>query len=98
MNENPDHTRRWLINASGIAALSDAFAGWPSYAQVAGVPAARTQEPDESAAEVPISPVTTTLCGGRSRSRSACGCGREDEAAYPRHYRGDGFWLAASGR
>lgn len=62
MDENPDHTRRWLINASGMAILSNAFASWPSYAQVAGAAAAKTQEPDESAAEVPISPVTTTLC------------------------------------
>jgi 2-methylcitrate dehydratase PrpD len=62
MNENPDHTRRWLINASGVAILSNAFAGSPSYAQVQGAPANKTQEPDESAAEVPISPVTTMLC------------------------------------
>jgi 2-methylcitrate dehydratase PrpD len=58
MSDDPDHTRRWLINASGAALLSNALAGGPSYAQVAGAPAAKaTKDADE-----PISPITTALC------------------------------------
>jgi 2-methylcitrate dehydratase PrpD len=63
MSDDPDHTRRWLINASGAAILSNAFAGGPSSAQVAGAPAAKAaQDADEPAADAPISPVTTALC------------------------------------
>jgi 2-methylcitrate dehydratase PrpD len=63
MSDDPDHTRRWLINASGAAILSNALAGGPSYAQVSATPAAKaTQDADEPAADAPISPVTTALC------------------------------------
>jgi 2-methylcitrate dehydratase PrpD len=62
MSDDPNYTRRWLINASSAVILSNAFAGRPSYAQVADAPAAKAQDPDVPAAEVPISPVTTALC------------------------------------
>jgi 2-methylcitrate dehydratase PrpD len=63
MSDDLDHTRRWLINASGAAILSNALAGGQSYAQVAASPAAKaTQDADEAAADAPISPVTTALC------------------------------------
>src|SRR5271169_5929203 len=63
MSDGPDHTRRWLINASGAAILANALAGGPSYAQVAGGPAAKAaQDADEPDADAPISPVTTALC------------------------------------
>ena len=63
MSGDPDHTRRWLINASGAAILANALAGGPSYAQVAGAPTAKAaQDADEPAADAPISPVTTALC------------------------------------
>jgi 2-methylcitrate dehydratase PrpD len=63
MTDDPDHTRRWLINASGAAILANALAGGPSYAQVAGAPAAKAaQDADKPAADAPISPATTALC------------------------------------
>jgi 2-methylcitrate dehydratase PrpD len=63
MSDDPDQIRRWLINASGAAILSNALAGGTSYAQVAGAPAAKAaQDTDEPAADAPISPVTTALC------------------------------------
>ena len=63
MSNDPDHTRRWLINASGAAILSNAIAAGPSVAQIAGAPAAKaTAEAEEPAADQPISPVTTALC------------------------------------
>jgi 2-methylcitrate dehydratase PrpD len=63
MSDDPDHTRRWLINASGAAILANALAGGSSYAQVAVAPAAKaSQDADEPATDAPISPVTTALC------------------------------------
>ena len=63
MSDDPDHTRRWLINASGAAILSNAIVVGPSLAQVAGAPAAKTAaEAEEPAADQPISPITTVLC------------------------------------
>ena len=62
MSDNPDHTRRWLINASGAAILSNALTGGPSSAQVRRVDREAAQDPDEPAADAPISPVTTALC------------------------------------
>jgi 2-methylcitrate dehydratase PrpD len=63
MTDDPDHTRRWLINASGAAILSNALAAGPSYAQGAGAPAAKpAAAEDEPAADQPLSPVTTALC------------------------------------
>jgi hypothetical protein len=62
MSDNPDHTRRWLINASGAAILSNVLTGGPSSAQVAGTSTTKSQDPDESSADAPISPVTTALC------------------------------------
>jgi 2-methylcitrate dehydratase PrpD len=59
MSDDPDHTRRWLINASGAVILSNVFAGGRSYGQV---PTAKTQNPDGPAVDAPISPVTTALC------------------------------------
>ena len=63
MSDDPDHTRRWLINASGAAILSNAIAAGPCIAQVAGAPAAKANAgAEEPAAGEAISPVTTTLC------------------------------------
>jgi 2-methylcitrate dehydratase PrpD len=47
MRDEADHTRRWLINASGAAILSSAIPGAASYAQTAAPAAAadRSQEP-----------------------------------------------------
>ena len=61
MSDGPDHTRRWLINASGAAILSNALASGSSHAQVAAAPGV-TAAAEEPAAEEPISPITTTLC------------------------------------
>ncbi len=57
MSEDPDRIRRWLINASGAALISNAFAPAPSFAQAAS--ASRPEEPAMD--DVPISPVTTAL-------------------------------------
>lgn len=63
MRNDPDHTRRWLINAGGAAILSNAVAASPSVAQVAGAPAPKAAaDGDEPAADQPISPVTKALC------------------------------------
>src|SRR5215475_4411096 len=62
MSDDPDHIRRWLINASGAAILSNAIAAGPSVAQIAGAPTAKTAEAEESAADQPISQVTAALC------------------------------------
>src|SRR6478736_5782283 len=62
MSDNPDHTRRWLINASGAAFLSNVLTGGPSSAQVAGTSTTKSQDPNEASADAPISPVTTALC------------------------------------
>ena len=61
MNDGPDHTRRWLISASG-AVLSGALAGGSSYGQVGSPSAGTKKDPDEPARETTISPVTTALC------------------------------------
>src|SRR5215831_9060698 len=45
MSEDPDRTRRWLINASGAVILSNALAPGRSYAQVANSPTAKTLDP-----------------------------------------------------
>src|SRR6266849_2495999 len=63
MSDGPDHTRRWLINASSAAILSNALAGGASHAQVAAAPAVKAAaEAEDTAADQPISPITTALC------------------------------------
>src|SRR6266849_8390820 len=63
MSDGPDHTRRWLINASSAAILSNALVGGPSRAQVTAAPAAKAAaEAEDAAADQPISPITTALC------------------------------------
>src|SRR5260370_31674502 len=63
MSDSPDHIRRWLINASGAAILSNAFAGGSSHAQGAAAPAVKSAaEAEDAAADQPISPITTALC------------------------------------
>ena len=62
MSDDPDHTRRWLVRASGAAILSNALTSGPSYSKDAGAPAAKAQDPDEPVADAPISPVTAALC------------------------------------
>src|ERR1700712_1332424 len=59
MRDEPDHTRRWLLNASGAAILSSAVPGAPTYAQTGAPPApAAAADP---AAEPPISLATSTF-------------------------------------
>src|SRR5216684_8894169 len=63
MSDGPDHTRRWLINASSAAILSNALAGGSVRAQVAAAPAVKAAaEAEDAAADQPISPITTALC------------------------------------
>jgi 2-methylcitrate dehydratase PrpD len=62
MSDDPDHTRRWLINASGAAILSNALAGGQSQAQVAAPAAKPAAEGEDPGADQPISPVTLALC------------------------------------
>lgn len=63
MSGDLDHTRRWLLNTSGAAILSNAFAATPSFAQAATAQSTKiNQGPDEPGADIPISPVTTALC------------------------------------
>jgi 2-methylcitrate dehydratase PrpD len=56
MSEKPDHTRRWLIGASGAALASRAFPVTASYAQNATAPA-----PGENAKNSEVSPATAAL-------------------------------------
>ena len=63
MNDNPDHTRRWLVNAGGAAILANALSPASSHAQIANASkAAPTSDPEEPPAEGEISPVTRALC------------------------------------
>src|ERR1700694_3448800 len=64
MSGNPDHTRRWLINVSGAAILSNALPTGPSYAQAppaAPRAAAKDLSEDPAVDTTPISPVATAL-------------------------------------
>jgi hypothetical protein len=60
MSDAPDHTRRWLINASGAAILSNAVPVTATCAQTAAAapPSARPESHGDPSA---ISPVTTAL-------------------------------------
>ena len=61
MSDDPDHVRRWLLNAGGAAIVSSAM-GAQAQAQGAAVPAAKAAaDPDEPAADGPPSPVTVAL-------------------------------------
>src|SRR6516164_7317128 len=71
MNDDPDHTRRWLISASG-AVLSGALATRSSYAQVASPSAIKSQDLDQPPGET-ISPATTA-CAITSRRPSVAKC------------------------
>ena len=62
MGDDPDHTRRWLINVGGAAILSNTVAAASSVAQVGGAPARKAAGEDAPAADQPISPVTRALC------------------------------------
>jgi 2-methylcitrate dehydratase PrpD len=62
MGDDPDHTRRWLINVGGAAILSNTVAAASSVAQVGGAPARKAADEDAPAADQPITPVTSTLC------------------------------------
>jgi 2-methylcitrate dehydratase PrpD len=60
MDDQADHTRRWLINASGAAILSGAISGRAAFAQTAvapapGVAAAAAADP------APVSPATAAF-------------------------------------
>jgi 2-methylcitrate dehydratase PrpD len=63
MSDDPDHTRRWLINVSGAALLSNALPVTPSFAQGSGTakPAAAKESSEETVKEEPLSPVTVAL-------------------------------------
>jgi 2-methylcitrate dehydratase PrpD len=61
MTENPDHTRRWLINVSGAALLSNVLPAAPALAQGAAKPAAAAESSEDGGKPEPISPVTVTL-------------------------------------
>jgi 2-methylcitrate dehydratase PrpD len=60
MTNNPDHTRRWLINVSGAALLSGALPVAPALAQGAAKPAA-AESAEGPVTEEPPSPVTVAL-------------------------------------
>jgi 2-methylcitrate dehydratase PrpD len=76
MSSEPDRTRRWVINASGAAVLSSALAPAvqaqvPASSQGATAAprvAATPKDPDEPAADTPISSVTTSLAEYVSRT------------------------------
>jgi 2-methylcitrate dehydratase PrpD len=63
MTKTPDHTRRWLINVSGAALLSNVLPAAPALAQSAPAakPAAAKESSEGAAKEPPLSPVTVAL-------------------------------------
>jgi 2-methylcitrate dehydratase PrpD len=63
MTEKPDHTRRWLINVSGAALLSNVLPVAPASAQGAGAakPAAAAEAAEGGGKSEPLSPVTVAL-------------------------------------
>ena len=62
MADNPDHTRRWLINVSGAALLSNVLPVAPASAQGAAAPKpAASDAAEEGVKEPPLSPVTVAL-------------------------------------
>ena len=59
MTQNPDHTRRWLINASGAALLSNVLPAAPASAQGEGAAKPAAAEAAEGGGKAePLSPVT----------------------------------------
>ena len=104
MRDEADHTRRWLINASGAAILSGAIPAAALHAQTAAAPQALNNAPApdgalEAAGDavygLPGHDRARGLCGGGARSRLAGRGRRRDQAAYPRHPRRDGLGLAS---
>jgi 2-methylcitrate dehydratase PrpD len=63
MRDDPDRTRRWLINVSGAALLSNVVPAAPAFAQgtPASKPGAAKQAFEEPVKEEPLSPVTVAL-------------------------------------
>jgi 2-methylcitrate dehydratase PrpD len=64
MSDEPDHTRRWLINASGAAILSNALAVAESHGQTAAAPpqsGTANLAADPASARSAVSPVTAAL-------------------------------------
>src|SRR3974390_1838514 len=62
MSGDLNQTGRWLINTTDAMILANALGAGSSYAQMTNAPATKTQDPDEPAANVSISPVTQALC------------------------------------
>ncbi len=62
MRDDPDHTRRWLINMSGAALLSNVLPAAPALAQAAAASKPAGGEAAEGPVkEEPLSPVTVAL-------------------------------------
>jgi 2-methylcitrate dehydratase PrpD len=61
MREDPDQTRRWLINVSGAALLSNVLPVAPALAQGAAKPAAAAESAEEGGKTEPLSAVTVAL-------------------------------------
>jgi hypothetical protein len=64
MSDDPDHTRRWLINASGAAILSNALPVAAAHAQTAAPPpqgAAKDTSGGVAPERVAVSPITAKL-------------------------------------
>jgi hypothetical protein len=67
MSDETDHTRRWLINASGAAILSSAVPITASRAQTAAVPAAGAA-PEAAFDQNAVSPRPRRVRGLRGKS------------------------------
>src|SRR3981189_157044 len=63
MSDEPNHTRRWLMNVSGAALLSNVLPVAPALAQSppAAKPKAGNEASEESVKDAPLSPVTVAL-------------------------------------
>ena len=95
MSDEADHTRRWLINASGAAILSSAIPAAPAYAQTARTAGAgRGCRRGRRASHLARHQRVRGLCGKGARSRAAGRGGGEEQAACARHFGRDGVRLA----
>ena len=103
MTENPDHTRRWLINVSGAALLSNVLPAAPASAQGAGAakPAAAAEAAEGRrqgrAAVAGHGGARDYISGALDRELPARG-GGQDQDACARHHRRHDVRLAAQGR
>ena len=101
MTDDADRTRRSILYAGGAALLTNALAHRRRRAR-ARLPAKAAKSDEErrgqGRADLARHHRALRICGEDARPRAAARGGRQDQAACPRHHRGDGLGLAPQGR